>query len=247
MLASKLFDNLRRDYIKKQRDRTNRCSQLYSAYSIKYHEFVLVRDLHVHLAGCSYSVHAASDFAVDELQSYQRAMSAGADYLRFCIDSYDADMVVPCRHVDLMGMTRERIRDEFLNPIHPDLSNFVVSTVHTKIGCPDNIEVKLFPDLFTKYVDIRKYSLKMKSLFFRYYPRYSPRPTAFNRIYISNTRKIGVLYGMLIFSEAEHAGHLKYKLNENTTLSPELVLLILGFMFPRMSKTISNSGSMFVL
>ena len=240
-----MFENLRQKYIQKQRKRIEESSKLYSRYSILYHEFVIVRDLHVHLAGSTYSVHSASDFAADELKSYRRAMDAAAKFFTYAIDSYDIDMVVPCRNIDIQGMTRERINNEFLTPIHPDISNFVCTTVHP--GAQDTIEVKLYPDLFKRYSDIRKYSTKMKCLFFRYYPRYSVRPTAFNRMYTPNNamNDIGVLEGPLIFSKAEHAGCFRKCLQMHTVLSSELIFMILQFLFPKIMRTFSNGGGIF--
>lgn len=237
-----MFSKMTEEYVYQQRRRIEKCSSLYATYTSRYHEFLIVRDLHVRLAGSSYNIHETCDFAVDELRRYDASMVAAREYLQHTIVSYDIEFVVPCRGIDVYSMTRERIRDEFLSPIHPDLHNFVCCIVHSgKMGDPDVIECKFYPDVFSTFSESRVCSNRMKELFFRYYGRYAVRPTASNRVYIPSLFKdIGVLEGELIYSEAEHAGMIRSKLDV-LPLDANLQHIVLRFLFSRIQRTFSNS------
>lgn len=245
MMATRLYEDLKTEYINRQRARIAHCNKLYAAYTSAYSEFLLIRDLHVRLAGQVYNLHDSCDFHTDELKLYRKAMQRARIYVEYTIMSYDIDYVVPCQKSDICSITRERVRDELLCPIHPDLDQFVVTTVHVgKMGNMDMIETKFYPDVFPTFGSMRACTNKMKEIFFRYYPRYSVRPTAFNRVYVpSRIRDIGVLEGDLIFSEAEHAGQMRGELDK-TPLGPELQHAVLSFLFPRIMKTLSNSSKL---
>ena len=124
MHASRLFKKLREDYVSSQRDRIRTCNKFYAEYACAYHEFLLIRDLHVRLCGSTHH-YTGSDFANEEISAYEKAMVCANKYVRFAIESYNIDLVVPCRQVDILAITKQRVRDELLSPIHPDLNNFI--------------------------------------------------------------------------------------------------------------------------
>jgi len=238
-LASGMFRELKKNYLKKQCSRIERCTQLYSEYTREYHKFLLVRDLHVRLAGSSFNINSDSDFAKDELLAYKRAMLRAREYLLYTIRSYDPQMVVPARNLDIYAMSRERVRDEFLAPIHPDLSNFIVSeALPGRFGSFEVIELKIYADVLTRMSEIREVGDRLKELLFIYYPRFSMRPTVSNGICIpSNLKSVGAIEGSLVYSAAERAGVLRGALEDSTPLLYHLQVKVLRFLFPGIKST----------
>lgn len=233
MEASRLFRELRDNYVNQQRERIKKSSALYAAYCDAYHEFLIVRDLHVRLAGSFHTVNHDSDFARDELESYKKAMKRAAEYVIFTVLSYDISMVVPCRQNEMLALTKERIQDELLRPVHPALSVFVLfEKPCSRFGNDEVLNLKIYPDVLTNYGDLRKVSAKFKDIFFAYYPKYSVRVTLSNRVYIPfQIEDVGILEGELIYSEAEHAGVFRKELEKSTGLPFVLQFQILKFLF----------------
>lgn len=238
MKATRMFSQLREKYISDQRKRSTRCSQLHAEYSRTYHEFIMIRDLHVRLRGsCFWS--GPSDFMDSELVNHKRAMVAGCNYVKHVIDTYDIDMVVPCRQAELRQMTRERLLNELVAPLHPDMINFVLCVEQpSRFGSPVTFTIDFYPDLFPNRKELKYYTGKMREIIYRYYPLYAVHPCAQAGIYCPvNSKRIGSLEGSLVYSEVQHA-NVKMKLVERAypKLGKEIRQEIIKFLFPKLTR-----------
>ncbi len=203
MIVDDFYDDMKTKYLAKVRDFSIRCSQLYAKYSHQYHSFVLVRDMHVRMSGGGNRYPVGSTFCESEVEMYFAALAAGRSYVKYAVSNFDFDLLVGCNGHDLKHMTRDRIYNEMISEIHPDLSNFVRVIERRGLSYPSICDVDFSEEIFFNEEDSKPYRERMQSLFLWYYPKYSVRPMRAGCVSSQNT-EFGLLEGSLVMSHAEH-------------------------------------------
>ena len=224
MQGQRLYRRLRKRYIERFEEHSSKCSRLFALYSTAYHKFVMLRDLHVHLAGAQ-TFSAGSAFSETEFKAYRKAMDLGRTYVKYCIDNFDSELLVPCVGDQIEDMNRARIYSEFICELHPTMQHFVRIVDKGSL-----FQVDFIVDLFGDTRERNEYERKFKMFLYSYYPVYTLFPTIYNGVQSLNIQA-GSLDGSLVMSHAEHVGITKMGLEVTTTLCNSTIEVILRYMF----------------
>jgi hypothetical protein len=222
MEAVTMYRRMLCKYVDSLQDYREKASKLYCEHSMAYHRFVTARDFHVRLGGSTQFI-VGSPISEMERVLYFEQKSKASEFVLFCLENFREENVVQCLPVEMEHITIERIRNEFLTEIHPDLTNFV------NFEERNNGVISLnFAEIFETRNEKQRAIMKIQRLCFRYYPLFAIEPS-WSRGFFGGFSCVGQLGGECVYSEAEYLSDIWYVISKGLALPIELRDIVLSY------------------